>query len=550
MKKLSSVLEKIIEKIESSPISFSLWMGTFFAIIGARLLVESWLADFSRQSLHFLFFEFAHTFLFFLLSYILFLLLLSKATETLASKTANILLWGFLIILTPPIIDAVISHGAGFWSFYKFDGLGGLWLRFLTFFGDKPEIGITYGVRAEVALSLFFFFTYIFLKTKKLLSSLLWALLGYILFFILGTFPSYITIAITGLDKGFLAVTATDVAQMFLTPAPILSQPSGDIVSMLNVRMSIVYAIFLSLLIPLIGLLKYKKESLSLMRNIRLPQILFHGGLLFVGGGLALLFSPTPIRPELFDMLAFFLLLIAVGFAWIASVVVNDLFDTKIDALTNPARPLPQKIFSRKQFRTVGWITFFASLLCSAIAFAPGVGILLLYQALAWLYSASPLRLKRFPIIATLGSAFASILIVFLGFLAVTPTGSLAHFPGKITLLLIIAYTLSLPIKDFKDIKGDKADGVYTIPVIFGETKGRLIVATGIFISFILSIWALNDTSLTFPAFLFGGLAFWTVATSHRWKHFSLHPRQLPLALFFFTALYGIILISKLLPQM
>lgn len=547
MSSIPKRLEKILFHIESAPTSFLLWFGAFFSIIFARLLVESWVAGFSGRSIEFLFAEFTHTFLFFLLSYVLFTWLLSVATKTPVIRVSNVLLWGFLIILTPPIIDFVISHGEGYWSFYKFDGIAGLWERFLTFFGDRPEVGITYGVRVEVAIALAGFFLYLLTKTKHLVRAVLWTALAYIFFFILGTFPSYITILLDGFSKGFFTVTAPDVAQMFLTPERVLSQNAFDLISVLNQKMSLVYALVLSALIPLLGFFFFKKYTLALLRNARLPQSLYHGGLVCVGAGLAILFSDKPFSPSLFDILAFLLLLVSVECAWLASVVVNDLFDTRIDALTNTQRPLVQHVFSQEHYRTIGWIFFLCSLLFSAVAFPPAVIFLLFYQALAFLYSAHPLRLKRIPVVATFVSAVASILLFLLGYIALHPTGSLANLPANIIVFLLFAYTVSLPIKDFKDIKGDREDTVCTIPVLFGETKGRLIVASGIFLSFVLSVPVLNDSSLTLWAVFFGASAFWTVATSHKWTRLKITPRQLPLALLAFVIAYGIVIVSVFL---
>ncbi len=550
MKLLNVLVSKFIHTLESSPTAFPLWIGTFLTLIFTRLLIESWLGNFSNHSPSFLFAEFTHTFLFFLLSYILFLWLLSAAIKTSLPKITNVLLVGFLIILTPPLIDHVISHGAGFWSFYKFDGLHGLWTRFITFFGDAPNIGITYGVRVEVALSLIFFFSYILVKTKKLFRSLLWTLLAYIFFFILGTFPSWVTLIVRGFSEGFLSISATNVAQLFLTPEKILSQTPGDLVSILNVKMSLIYALVISVGVPVLSIYLYPKKAFALIKNMRLPQSIYHGGLILVGAGLSILFAEKPINFSFFDIIAFFLLIIAVQYAWFASVIINDLFDRKIDAITNTERPLIRNIFSEYEYKILGWIFFFASLLLSGVALLIAPVFLLCYQALAWIYSAWPLRLKRVPIIATFISAVASILLFFLGYITLSPTGTLAHLPGNIITLLLVSYTLSLPIKDFKDIAGDKKDGIYTLPVLFGETKGRLIVASGIFFSFILSIWALNDASLTFWAILFGGLSFWTVATSHQWKRFKLSPRHLPLVLLFFVTLYGLVIASKLLTSL
>lgn len=546
MSAISNFTRTFINFIESSPISFSLWLGTFVSLILTRLLIESWIGGFSNHSIEFLFSEFTHTFLFFLLSYLLFLLLLSNATKTSPRKIVSVLLWGFLIILIPPIIDHIVSHGSGFWSFYKFDSLQGLWTRFFTFFGDAPSIGITYGVRVEVFFSLIFFFLYILIKRKMVTIALLWTFLAYILFFILGTFPSWITIFTWGFLEGFLSISPANIAQMFLTPENILSRAPGELINALNIKMSIIYGLILSLGIPLLSLIFSPKKTIALLRNARLPQSIYHSGLLIIGSGLGVLFSMQPFSSSLFDVLALLILLISVEFSWFASVIVNDLFDTEIDSLTNQNRPLIQNVFSKEEYKIIGWVFFLSSILLAGIALPIAPIILLFYQGLAWIYSAYPFRLKRFPFIATFLSAIASILILFLGYIAIYPTGSLSHIPENIIILLIIGYTLSLPVKDLKDIEGDKKDKVYTLPMLFGETKGRLIIATGVFFSFILSVWAFNDFSLLFWAIFLGGTSFWVIATSNQWKNFRIHPQNLPILLLFFTALYGLVIISKL----
>ncbi|MFZ1736045.1 MAG: hypothetical protein WAU31_03865, partial [Candidatus Moraniibacteriota bacterium] len=57
----------LIQAIEKSETSFGLWLGAFFGLITLRLLVESWLFDFGSLSVGFLFFEWTHNVLFFLL---------------------------------------------------------------------------------------------------------------------------------------------------------------------------------------------------------------------------------------------------------------------------------------------------------------------------------------------------------------------------------------------------------------------------------------------------------------------------------------------------
>ena len=100
--------------------------------------------------------------------------------------------------------------------------------------------------------------------------------------------------------------------------------------------------------------------------------------------------------------------------------------------------------------------------------------------------------------------------------------------------------TLSLPIKDFKDIEGDRKYQIWTVPVIFGEETGRLITAVGIFISFMLSVFMLNEFRLFWWALLFGIIAFLIVINQ------KIKPRRLFWWVLGTVAAYGVILIRVL----
>lgn len=515
MGKITKIPEKIIEMMENSRTNFFFWIVSFLSIIVARILVEGWIDKFRDRSSYFILYEFAHNFLFFLIAYILFLAIIKKLVKTSFSSISNALLWGYLIILTPPIIDHVISRGKGFWSFYKFDGITGLIQRFFTLFGDKPEIGITYGVRFEVVAVVFLIFIYSFIKLKKISKSLAVSILSYLVLFVLGTFPSYVVILTKGFSKGFLNVGEIDIAQMFLVPFNIFSKDILDVTNSFNLKMSIIYSIILPV-ITLIGLFVYQKKKLiSFLKNIRLPQVIYHAGLVSCGLGLGIILNSDIQKAifyfNFFNVLGFLVLIESVIMAWLASVIINDFIDIKIDRKTNAFRPLICSSITEKEYFGIGIILFLFSLFFSAIISVKIMLFLIAYQAVAWLYSSWPMRLKRFAFISTFVSGIASLLIFFSGYILASGGKSIAEIPVSIITLLIIGYALSLPIKDFKDIEGDKEDGIFNIPVIFGEYWGKIIVGSGIFLSFLLSVILLRESSLFWWAIVFGGISFWMI---------------------------------------
>lgn len=534
--------QRFVASIENAPLSLGSFAVAFFALIVARLTVENMLGYFGEHSFFFLFFEFTHTLLFFLCSFLLLLPIVRFAGTIDLRKAANVLLFGFLIILTPPIIDRWIMGAGNYWSFYEFDGLAGLIGRFFTLFGDTPDIGITYGVRVEVVLVVIALGIYTYLKSQRLGKALSIALLAYSVLFILGTFPSWITLVVLSFEKGLLAVSGTDVAALFLAPEHVLGRDLTDFRSVLNYKMSLVYALFGSALTALLLFRSSPRSFFALVRNARFPQLIYHAGLLFLGMLLAFYFSDGHIQFEFFHILSMLTLLIAVESAWLASVIVNDLYDTSIDVITNPTRPLIENTIPPEQYRVFGVLFFVASLLAAGIVSFSALLILLSYQAIAWLYSAPPLRLKKYPGVATLLAASAGILVLIAGFTATAPAHNIEGLPLPLLVYLFIAYLLALPIKDFKDVAGDKKDHVYTIPVLLGTLLAQQVIGSLTFLLFAASPLVLHMRSLLLPALFFGGLAFFVLqkGTAEESSFFAF--RKLPRIILTITLFYGIVI--------
>ncbi|MFZ2187341.1 MAG: UbiA family prenyltransferase [Candidatus Moraniibacteriota bacterium] len=532
-------LSRAITTIENAPLTLATFVTTFFALILARLLIENTLGYFSEHTFFYLFFEFTHTFLFFLCSFILILPIIRFAGAADLKKAANILLFGFLIILTPPLIDRWIMGAGKYWSFYEFDGFLGLLKRYVTLFGDTPDIGVTYGVRAEVVIVTLVLGLYTFLKSRRARKSLLVALLAYTVLFILGTFPSWITLCLLAFQKSFLAISGNDVAALFLAPEHIFARNLTDFRSVLNVKMSGIYGTLAVFLAGLLLFREYPKYFIALWSNARLPQVIYHGGLLFLGIGLAFFFTEATFTLNFFHIIGAIILLAAVISAWIASVITNDCYDIKIDTKTNPVRPLIRNTIPLELYKTFGVLFFITSLILSGIVSFPASLLLISYQALAWLYSAEPLRLKRYPLVATVFAAFAGILVLVTGFIAVSPENGIHTIPLSILSFLFIAYALSLPVKDFKDIKGDRADKIYTIPVLLGRDKAKLLIGSLLLLLYVISPLVLNARFLFLPALFFGSLTFWSMQEGNDNERSFFAFRKLPRIILAITAAYG-----------
>lgn len=536
MKKLEKLIRGFLEK-KTAPIAY---VGAFSSVIFLRVFVEQFLAKAPALPFYEIIIEFIHNFYFFLISLLLIWLLLSFMLAIRPQKLLHVFSWASLLIIFPPLIDMAKTKGEVFWSFYILSGIQDLKIQFLTIFGHLPSGIVYFGTRIIFITAIVFISGLVYLQTKKIYKTLLAALGTYAILFFMGSFPSifsYFYYSISG-EKKLFEIKDFNIAQLFGTPGSLLGIAPMDIKYSFAYRLDIIYFLFLMILLAAIFYISSREKFYSVLGNFRYPQIVFHTGLFVVGMGLASLQYPGNLELNIFSLAAIAVLAISIWLAWFASVAANDIVDLEVDKISNKWRPLPSGIFSRSDYIQLGLICFFLSLL-GAISVGMKFFILILsYQIIAWFYSAPPFRLKRFPLIATFVSSIALIMVFFMGYILISDNQSISTISWRIIAALLLTYTLSIPVKDFKDIAGDKQEKIWTIPVIFGETRAKLIVAAGIFISFVSSVFLINELRLFFWALAFGALSFLILV----WG--NIKPRRLPGIILLLVAIYGLILIN------
>ncbi len=150
------------------------------------------------------------------------------------------------------------------------------------------------------------------------------------------------------------------------------------------------------------------------------------------------------------------------------SQAVNDWFDRHVDAINEPGRPIPS---GRVPGRWGLWIAMVWTGLSLALAASLGVWVFvaaLFGMALAWAYSAPPLRLKQNgwwgP--ASVGLCYEG-LAWFTGAAVMDQT-----FPGARVVTLAGLYSFGaigiMILTDFKAIEGDREMGILSVPVDLG----------------------------------------------------------------------------------
>ncbi len=279
-------IRNFVHTLEETPISLSGFFVAFTTIIIVRMMEQQWLDGFPHYSAQGQFFEFAQTFLFFLFSMILFMFLFYGIVRVRPEKSANVLLVGFLIMLFPPLFDT-LRFGI-FWSYYEFGGINDMLRALWTVFATTPSMGVTDGNRIEIVLSAIVLGFYAYMHTKSRLRGIYMACATYLILFVLASLPSWIAIMVYGWQHGFSAVSGVHVAQMFLSPNPVLVRDIKDINIVLHLHMSIIYALG----VGVSGILLTRTFFGNVWRIIKRAFMHYDNmvALTFFGGGIGMVF--------------------------------------------------------------------------------------------------------------------------------------------------------------------------------------------------------------------------------------------------------------------
>jgi len=168
-------------------------------------------------------------------------------------------------------------------------------------------------------------------------------------------------------------------------------------------------------------------------------------------------------------------LLLAGPMVCATSQAVNDWFDRHVDAINEPNRPIPS---GRIPGRMGLWIAIawtLASLLVGLTLGPWGFGATLLALALAWAYSAPPLRLKQDGWWGNTATGLSYETLPWLTAAAVMAGGA----PDWRMMLVALLYGIGahgiMTLNDFKAIEGDRRMGIASLPARHGPVAAAWI---------------------------------------------------------------------------
>ena len=152
-----------------------------------------------------------------------------------------------------------------------------------------------------------------------------------------------------------------------------------------------------------------------------------------------------------------------------SSQAVNDWFDRHVDAINEPQRPIPSGRMPGRWGLYIAWLWTGLSLLWAVPLGTWGFLAAALGLALAWAYSAPPLRLKEN---GWWGNAACALSYEGLAWVTGAAVMLGERVPPTPVLWLALLYSLGahgiMTLNDFKAVEGDRQMGVRSLPVQLG----------------------------------------------------------------------------------
>jgi 4-hydroxybenzoate polyprenyltransferase len=245
------------------------------------------------------------------------------------------------------------------------------------------------------------------------------------------------------------------------------------------------------------GAIAAPKKAALLLKTTRWSRHIYYSAM--TAAGFLIAIKKTPL-PDSRILLYFISGLVLINLLFAASIILNNIFDTKIDSINKKENTLNHSGITQKQYVVLYFILLALSLALSALISVFTAAAALVIHLSAYVYSCPPLRIKKIFPFNTLLIAFSTVLALFLGFIIPAGPRVFTLFPWKLGLTFFAGIALAFNTKDVNDYAGDKKYGVNTLMTLLGPKKGKLLTA------------ALALAGYLLVSFIAGSV--WLVATS------------------------------------
>lgn len=470
--------------VESDRSSFWCWLVTLLAIILTRNLLDGAIGEKSIEAPNAYFIDYVLPFVVIFLGILIVLRLVTRERTLSLFKVLTLL---YVLILLVPVVDFIATSGAGAELGYVMGDREYITNAFITGHSGTS----TPGQKVEGILLGLMLIGYIFLKTDSAIRAVVGGGLCYLVMFFTTT-PLFWIYSFSALFFG--APFSLESSLAGAQSEQFFAYISSDVLS----------ACFMLSSIALLALIfrasdrRLFSSVTSLFRPIRTAHYLLIGAFgILIGREIA-----GTLGYPFHDWIFSFTFLVAGFFLYQYASLTNDFFDRDYSYRTHAESGI-----SMEGIKYAAAISLFLALVLTYPLNSEVLVIFSSIAALSFLYSAPPFRLKRLPIVAPFTLALCALLGILAGFAVFAGDVTIEFFPLGIALTVLVAYTLGVNYKDLKDVEADRKNKVYTIPVLFGERRGRIIIALLVFLSFLFVPLILDLPILWPPSIIVGPLS-------------------------------------------
>ena len=435
---------------------------TLVAIIICRNQLELWFEDTNAivisLDMHVILQDYIHVFCAWVYVYLTFVLLLQLVANKTPEVAFKVGLYAMLIILIPPIFDGLFNTSGKIIYQYDFSTFTHSFIHLLNPWQDISYV--TTGVRIEIGIAVIICSCYLILSPPKnylVVRMVLLIVAIYLAIYIMGYLPA-IWSTFTQLthpqmlNASVLQVTSTTSPTFWYIPLLI-----GLVIANLSRSSNPYWIIIKSLLRP----------------DRMLPYLSFMLMGFLISADDALIGNDW-LNP--YDAMLLLCAVISISCAFMAMTALNDYCDRAIDKISNPDRPSVKSLKFNRRYPPIVTIMCLISLSLSLLISPYHVVLIAFMLSIGYVYSVPPFRLRRFLFVAP--SLLTLIFISCYIFGSAIVWGNQVKFHINTSLLLGVAalFWLGCQYKDFKDVTGDKLNGVMTVPILLGQKMAYCVL--------------------------------------------------------------------------
>ena len=482
--------QKYVKNLEEAKITLPVFLLLLSSTVFTRNLLETYIVD---SGTFVPIDDLQHAHLFFLAAFISSVLLITYLSKERVDKVSKVVLPAYsILIILVPIIDRLFLEEIKYAYIYDFSlplstPNWSLIARSYVAFCAGLEY-ITIGQRIAVIVLVALATFYVFVKTNSTARTLITPFAVYTLTFFYSSYFNFFSFG-----------TLYETYRLNHFPSVTWIYFNSVLVILIVIQI-------------LIWLLAYNKSKfIGLIKNLAVNRSIHYLAMAGFGAFLAGQGAYTIL-----------LVLICIMLLWQAAAAINDLHDVVSDKISKKGNLLVNGTFTRTEIKAMAVLcSLLALVLATTLSYA-AILLVLCIIATSAIYSIPPLRLKKYPIVSIFMIAVGALLAFALGFYSGSTESA---FPTNMAYGILVCFTLAFNTKDLKDYEGDKENEIWTIPVIFGLKRGRIIIAFLDLVAYLVVPFVLGVNNLIIPAIIFGVATFLVVLRekSKEWQIFLLY---------------------------